>query len=342
VLVSPLLLPWNAAKSVASRDGLLVVLQLLTILIAAALWVKADGLTWRWKVATRFFLAVLACLVFRLLSPRDPIIVVSAVFVWVAYILLLQFAGRALGALVRWDLASVLGDERFIALLPILLWISGALSSGGWHFGLYFPFAFFVVLLVVPRRRLFEGGSLRTALFTLMVVLALSGAIFRYKNPCSWHSYRTYPLFQHRLVVDHKLYGPVVVDETLYAFISSVCSEIERGGGGELLSLPFPYANYFCGIPPWNGYVQTFFDTSDERVIRGLVTRLEEHPPTWILYQRQLANLELHEKTFHSGRPLPHRSLDKLLMARVSAGQWSVIRRFPYGEGNDWMLVGTK
>ena len=342
LLVSPILLPWNAAKSLASRDGLIVVLQLLTILLAAAGWVKAEGLTWRRKVAARFFLAGLACLIFKLLAPRDPIIVVSAVFVWVACILLLQFARRALGALVRWDFASVLGDERFIALLPIFLWVSGSLSTGGWHFGLYFPFAFFVVLLVVSKPARFEGGSLRVALFALMGVLALYGAIFRYQNPCSWHSYRTSPLFQHRLVVDHKLYGPLVVDGRLYAFISTVCSEIERGGGGELLSLPFPYANYFCGIPPWKGYVQTFFDTSDERKIRGLMNRLEEHPPAWILYQRQLANLELHERTFNFGRPLPHRSLDKLLMTRVSAGQWVVIGRFHHGEGNDWMLVRTK
>jgi hypothetical protein len=130
-----------------------------------------------------------------------------------------------------------------------------------------------------------------------------------------------------------------------------VCQKVREGGSPkELLSLPFPGGNYFCSVPPWHGYVQTFFDTSSKQTIDTLMDELQHSPPKWILYQRQLMTLRLHEMVYNQGKPLEHRYLDQLIEQKLSEGVW----RVAYTDGrkivpqwgtlwdNEWILIKTR
>ena len=102
---------------------------------------------------------------------------------------------------------------------------------------------------------------------------------------------------------------------------------------------PYLFGNYFCAIPPWHGYAQTFFDTSTQATISRLMDELQTSPPLWILYQRQLTFLAIHEEVFHGGQRLPHRDLDELIMRKIDAGEWLVAERRQYLEDSDWILL---
>jgi len=108
-----------------------------------------------------------------------------------------------------------------------------------------------------------------------------------------------------------------------------------------MLSLPFSFANYYCGTPVWHGYVQTFFDTSTATDINGLISDLNQDPPDFIFYQRQLDNLSGHEKIFNAGKPLPHRALDELIMTNIESGRWVVSYRSSFAPPSDWILIST-
>ena len=100
-------------------------------------------------------------------------------------------------------------------------------------------------------------------------------------------------MFYERTWYQHPDYGPMIIDKDLLQMIEPVCEKIEDSSpdAGELLSIPLPYANFFCAIPPWHGYVQTFFDTTSKQTIKALMEELESSPPKWIFYQRQLWTL---------------------------------------------------
>ena len=109
--------------------------------------------------------------------------------------------------------------------------------------------------------------------------------------------------------------------------------------------MPNPYANYFCDIPPWHGYIQTFFDTSSKETIETLMHELQESPPQWILYERQLDSLAVHEEILNKGQPLPHRYLDQLIMQKIDSADWQTVYTSSYGDrlGNSetWYLLRT-
>ena len=117
----------------------------------------------------------------------------------------------------------------------------------------------------------------------------------------------------------HPDYGPMIIDSDLLQMIQPVCEKIRDGGSdSELLSLPFSYANYFCFIRPWHGYVTTFFDISTEQTIQSLMDELQRFPPKWIFYQRQLRVLRLCEIVYNHGNPLPQRYLEQLIEQRLA------------------------
>ena len=152
-------------------------------------------------------------------------------------------------------------------------------------------------------------------------------------------------MFSERLLVDHPIYGPMITSQYLYRFSETICTLIaERSGkpDRELLSIPFPYANYYCGIVPWKGFVQTFFDTSTKSRIDSMIQLLRNSPPEWILYERQLWNLRRHEMIYNSGRRLPHRDLDDYLVGKVQSQEWSVAWHAPYGFQTEWFLIHTR
>ena len=46
----------------------------------------------------------------------------------------------------------------------------------------------------------------------------------------------------------------MIIRTDMLNFIQPVCDQLgPPATDRELLSLPYPYANYFCNIPPWHG-----------------------------------------------------------------------------------------
>jgi hypothetical protein len=106
-----------------------------------------------------------------------------------------------------------------------------------------------------------------------------------------------------------------------------------------MLSLPFSYPNYFCDIPPWHGYVQTFFDISTRSTIEKMMDELRTDPPEWIVYQRELHSMSAHEQIFNHGQRLAQHDLDDLIMEKIATGQWRLVDKKEYGH---WQVVATK
>ncbi len=227
-----------------------------------------------------------------------------------------------------------------LLLIPLALYGSGAMSSGGQHYGLYFPLALTLLVaatLVPPNHWKTIGGTL---LIIIAADIAIFGFSYRVDNPYSWHSYRAAPLTEPRTLVNTPGVGSVPMSAELRDFILPICKHTSNVEGS-LLSIPFPYANYICGQAPWKGYIQTFFDTSSQKVIERLIHDLHDSPPRFILYQRQLKNLRAHEVIYNGGAPLPHRELDRLIITNVELGKWNVIYRSTYGKENSWTLIDT-
>ena len=203
-----------------------------------------------------------------------------------------------------------------------------------------------VILFVCPPRWL--AGQRVGSFFSALAVLALCCAIsYRVERPFAWHVYLEPPLFTGRVWYHHPEHGPMIIDRDLLQMIQPVCRTIQAGGSeNELLSLPLPYANYFCDTPPWHGYVQTFFDTSSKETIQSLIDELEHAPPKWIFYQRQLSTLALHEQVYNHNQPLPQRFLDQLIEQKIAEGSWRVAYSSSYGDRpdlhNQWLLIQTR
>ena len=133
----------------------------------------------------------------------------------------------------------------------------------------------------------------------------------------------------------------MLIEAAQLRLVGPMCARIASSSApATLLSLPYPYPNYFCAIAPWHGYVQTWYDTSSAQTIGRLVGELETAPPSWIVYQHDLSVMEVHEKRFTGGRRLPQRALDDLIASRVSGGAWTIVERVCL-DGSDWMLVRT-
>jgi hypothetical protein len=236
---------------------------------------------------------------------------------------------------------------EILLLIPIGQFASGAMSSGGYYEGLFQPLAVVMLLAPIcsPLRLKRERG--REFLFVLMLMLLVPTFLRRAVVPYSWHSYREHGLFAGRTWYTHPKYGLMFIDRDLLEFVRPVCDAVDQSGANdELLSLPFPFANYFCTSPPWHGYVQTFFDTSNRQVIDALLGQLQASPPHWILYQRQMFSLYWHEKLYNQSRPLPHRDLDALIQRKLASNEWKVAYKSDYSNqmpwDTHWVLIRTQ
>ncbi len=269
-------------------------------------------------------------------------VLVSYLFGIVIFVRFLRWqAGRIRrGGRYEWDRREIL------FLIPLGQLMSSSMSSGGVHLGLYGPIGVMMVVLAIasPLRVNLQWRACLSA-----VTLLLLGSAVHYKamSPYSWHSYREPPLFTGRQVYRHPVYGPMVIDTDLLHLVTPVCDQVGWSGEHrELLALPFPFANYFCSIAPWHGYVQTFFDTSSKETIQTLMEELEKSPPKWVLYQRQLDNLTMHENVFNHGQPLPHRYLDQMIEHKIEDGEWRMVYRSSYedrpGWSNEWALIEAR
>jgi hypothetical protein len=74
--------------------------------------------------------------------------------------------------------------------------------------------------------------------------------------------------------------------------------------------------------------------------------QLDQAPPQWILYQRQLENLKLHENTYNQGNWLPHHYLDQMIQQKLESGAWDVAYTSDFESGpgwdNEWILIRTR
>jgi hypothetical protein len=241
----------------------------------------------------------------------------------------------------KWDRREIL------LLIPLGQLASASMSSGGNNLGLYGPVAVMMVLLSIFPPIRFKAAWPRACLLVVATFLLLCAVYVKFMVPFSWHTYREPPMFEGRTWYNHPDYGPMIIDGKMLKFIQPVCEKIGPSNSqSELLSLPYPFANYFCSVPPWHGYVQTFFDTSSKETIFGLMDELRASPPKWILYQRQLYTLSLHETVFNGGQPLAQRYLDQMIEQRLADGSWRAVYNSDFSNrplwDNHWILIRTR
>jgi hypothetical protein len=260
-------------------------------------------------------------------------------FVLALFILSALMTIRAIGAISRlhpshWD------PREIILLVPFGQLLSGAMTSAKTLPDFYTAIAATIVLIPIASPLRIRTVAQKTAYLSLATILSFGTILDKLQKPYFWHHYSARGLFRERQWYDHPTYGPMYIETDQLRFILPICAEIAKDNGPkELLSLPYPYANYFCGIAPWHGYVQTWFDTSSKATIDQLIQELQTSPPRWILYQRQLGTLKVHEKAFNNDKPLPHRELDRVIMDKVESGEW-IAQMYPFQEA-DWYLIRT-
>ena len=152
-------------------------------------------------------------------------------------------------------------------------------------------------------------------------------------------------MYTHRTWYRHQVRGPLYIDRDLLAFSESSCGVMDAGRAESpqtlLLAIPYPYPNYFCATPPWHGYIQTYFDTTQRSVVEQLIAELKQNPPEWIIYQRQLVILAGAERLYNHGQPIAQRDLDNLIMGKIRTGQWKLVERQNYLPGDGWYVVQT-
>jgi hypothetical protein len=187
----------------------------------------------------------------------------------------------------------------------------------------------------------------RSVLLAAAFVLLCYGFCFRVVEPYRWWSFRSQPMFVGRQWYMHPVYGPMIAERDMLTFIQPVCKDLDADRSNrELLSLPYSFANYFCAVPPWHDYVQTWYDTTEKSTIDALMEQLQQGPPKWVFYQRQPEVVTFHEQLFNGGRPLPQRYLDQLIEKKISDGAWKVVYKNSYGSmplmDQDWLLIQTR
>ena len=272
---------------------------------------------------------------------RDPLIPLAAAAVLASAGLFILWAAKRLMEVARQSNGEETAKLSFVAY-PAAVFFTGALSTGGKVYGLYFPLALAglvaTLLLRKPAANRRESPASMAA-FVFLMLVAAKAAAYRIENPYSWLTYHVHPMFVDYSVDNDRSRGPHVITGELQGLVGPVCKTV--GPGRSLLSLPYSFANYYCGIPVWHGYVQSFYDTSTPARISRITTDLENNPPDFIWYQRQLPILRLHEEIFNEGRPLPHRALDELIVDKVRNGQWTVVYSSGAFPPSTWYLIKT-
>ena len=240
-------------------------------------------------------------------------------------------------------------DRRWLlVMLPLAEWASYSAGAAAEPLTNYYaPVSLFLLLVAVVEAFGRWASWARVSFVTLLALLGVSTLTSKALIPYSWQNYKVAPMFEDRAWFEHPVYGPMYIDRDLLAFSQRVCADMGVTPGREhpeLLSLPYPFPNYFCDTPPWHNYVQTFFDTSTRATIEQLMAELNTAPPQWIVYQRQMLILGGAERLYNHGRPLAQRELDTLIRAKLASGQWTLVDKSDYlgGEhGDGWFIIRT-
>lgn len=238
-------------------------------------------------------------------------------------------------------------STEILLLIPLGQAMSASMSSGGAHFDNLFSAALFFTLLTIVSPLTLHPSWLRNIVYCMTGLFAVLNFSYRVIEPFSWHTYVEKPMFTNRVLYHHPEYGHMIIDRDLLSMAQSVCNTITSDGvDHELLSVPMPYANYFCSVPPWHGYVQTFFDITSKDTIDELMTALKEKPPKWILLQNEPGILRLHEDEFNHKMPLEQNLLNQLIAANIVRGKWKIVYVNNLYDAEDlwenhWILIQT-
>ena len=349
VLYAPLLFPfkivpllWHDWHIVANLFYLIAVVTLAVLRTRSGTEIEEPRQKKKWSrkdIGLAAFLLLTLPLFMRQARTGSPVS---------AFTTLACLATFALGCWILWRIAHAVftgkhGREsglEILLLLPFLQLLAGAMTSGQSILEVYPVIGLEVLLLPLCLPSLFRTKPIRTGATALGGLIVLAVLVVRIFDPYSFHLYQNKPLFTGRSWYRHPVYGPMCLQNDQEEFFQKICNQI--GGdkaSTELLSLPYPHANYFCHIAPWHAYVQTWYDTSGRQTIDRLMQDLDR-PPQWILYQRSPNTVSAHEIAFNQGRPLPHRALDELIMGKIAERRWKVVFRERF-EGADWFLLQT-
>lgn len=237
-------------------------------------------------------------------------------------------------------------SQLYLAAYPFFLFALSSLSSGGRFDSLFFPSCLALICLIIFISSIYrhQPAVLPILFIAYMICFTsvIEGVSLRSKRPYGWQSYyapKFFSGFKGYEIINDSARGLHIMPIELMNLISPVCEIV--GKNHTLLSLPFSFANYYCGVKPWNGYIQTFFDTSNSKTIRQLIAALENSPPDYIFYQRQLINMTAHENIFFGDKPLPHRDLDRLIMNRIAIKKWKIVYQSDSYPPSEWMLIKT-
>jgi hypothetical protein len=351
ILTHPIHLPYNALQFLKPRWhqkwAIYTIAAALAwgFLVAPARWKK--GRREIWKLMLGLFLILLPLpFIYRGFFDTHLIEWLSAVATLAAYVLGAFIVFR----FIRWQINPKQrrwNPLEILLIIPLGQLASGSMSSGGEHIGLYGPLAILILLLPVASPISIKSERWRGVIFAVAAILLSNCVLYKISIPFSWHSYRLKPMFIGRQWYRHPDYGPMIIETQHLTLLEKVCDQIASGNAPrELLSMPYSNANYFCSIPPWHDYVQTFFDTSSADTIFGLVAQLQTAPPQWILYQRQMDSMALHETLYNQGHPLPHRYLDQIIEQKLATGEWQTVFTSNYGDhpgwSDEWIFIHTQ
>ncbi len=305
--------------------------------------------------AARFIFAlqlILAILLFFFAGEERKYLIWGYVILTTVLVMIPLLYALTAWVLLRFALPSLRGDSfdrrEILILLVLAEWASYSAGAAAEPITNYYaPLALLLLLVPVlqPLRR--QAAWLNPSFLTLMVLIAASTLSSKYVTPYSWQNYVISPMFHDRVVYQHPTYGTMYIDRDLLNFSQRVCTDIGAHPGAnhpQLLSLPYPFPNYFCDTPPWHNYVQTFFDTSTRATIETLMHELDTNPPEWIVYQRQMNILRGAERLYNHSQPLAQRDLDALIASKLHSGDWTLVDQSDYLgslEGSGWFIIHT-
>lgn len=237
---------------------------------------------------------------------------------------------------------EVWNRREILLFLPLAEMASASASTAGLPLqGFFAQTALCLLLLPIIWPSESINSVVRASFITFEILLGVSGVTSKCLAPYTWQNYDMARMFTNRVWYRSSVNGPMYIERDLLSLSESICESIDKGSDRDLLSLPFSYPNYFCGITPWHGYVQTYFDTSTRASINHLISELETSPPEWIIYQRQLEILRGQEGLYGHWHPLAQRDLDTLIMQKLATGEWVLVEKRHYLVGDGWFVIRT-
>ncbi len=345
VLKGPLsFIKWQIKFNLSDRHTVLhAMLVALLLTFVVQLWTawKMGTTVARWKQWTAAAgLVVVVVLSFRQSGVNWPNLAIGSY----AMLVILGMAGWMLWRVVgRWRRGEESGPwwRETLLIMPLMRVVASGTTSRSSNEGIFETLGFFLLLLPLCVPSFFAVRHRKLAFEMLACVVLCSGLVAKAYQPYLWHYFSDRTMFVDRVWYRHPLYGPMYVERDQLQIIQDTCSTMNREGHPTgMLEVTNPYANWFCDVPPWHDYVQTWYDTVSRSTMETLIAELKSDPPQWIVYQWAPETLQMHEILYNHEKPLPHRDLNRLIRERVAAGQWTIAyqRRF---QRTDWMVIRT-